>query len=734
MRNTALTKTKLIWAGLAAIALVAITVSVFATQHLMNRLLKEDARNAGMSWAQHVATTTANLHDVVVGEASSSDIEAVFGQVAAVGDIYQFSFIDRNGDVVFKTGSYHPPMDGIAEHHAHSHEENETHNSAPQNTNIAGAHEHQSTDQHGAGEQHAAHDAPSADASAGHDSHSHDHAGHAHEAPTAHTDNHGDETLHATAEVDPALSQHSVKLHTGDGSSEPLHYAEVNHPVVENGVFDYAIRLRLDQSARFDLYQNTALILSFILTVIATLAVGIPATLFVRSRERAVKANEEIHYLAKHDQMTGLLNRASFMEKLEDAFQAPQDEVDGIALFIVDLDGFKGINDGFGHDVGDELLRQLGDSLRFHDEDFDAIARLGGDEFAAFLTCPVDRELDIDGLAERTLSTLTGIFEVNGHDVATTASIGVAIYPNDAQSPADLMQKADIALYNVKTNGRNGFKRFYAGMEKSMKERRNLEALLRQAKASNSFELHFQPLFDQESRQLIGFESLLRMRDEKNNFVPPDVFIPVAEEMGMMEELGAYVLRQATKAASQWPNNLGVAVNLSPKQFESGNLCQHIEDALAQSGLEPKRLELEITESLLMTNSQRNLEELLRIKNLGVSIAMDDFGTGYSSLSYLWKFPFDKIKIDKSFLGGMSESTDKATQIVSTIIALGHTLEMRVTAEGVETEEQAEFLNAHKCDQLQGFLLGRPMAQEKLEGYIRSTSPEAIRRLAVGGS
>jgi EAL domain-containing protein (putative c-di-GMP-specific phosphodiesterase class I) len=223
------------------------------------------------------------------------------------------------------------------------------------------------------------------------------------------------------------------------------------------------------------------------------------------------------------------------------------------------------------------------------------------------------------------------------------------------------------------------------------------------------------------------------MRDEKNNFVPPDVFIPVAEDMGMMEELGALILKEATKAATQWPNELGVAVNLSPKQFESGKLCQHIKNALEESGLDPKRLEIEITESLLMNNSQRNLEELLRIKDLGVSVAMDDFGTGYSSLSYLWKFPFDKIKIDKSFLSGMTEATDKANQIVSTIIALGHTLEMRVTAEGVETEAQAEFLNAHRCDQLQGFLLGRPMPQDKLRAYIEAMPEQEPENIVVVG-
>lgn len=270
----------------------------------------------------------------------------------------------------------------------------------------------------------------------------------------------------------------------------------------------------------------------------------------------------------------------------------------------------------------------------------------------------------------------------------------------------------------MKTNGRNGYAFFERGMEKRMKKRRNMEALLRQARHDQAFELHFQPLFDQKSRALIAFETLVRMRDEKGEFVPPDVFIPVAEDMGMMEELGEFILREATKTAMNWPDQVGLAVNLSPKQFESGKLLSIVSSALVRSGLKPERLELEITESLLMSNSQRNLRQLELLKEIGVSIAMDDFGTGYSSLGYLWKFPFDKIKIDKSFLGGMENVDEKANQIVSTIIALGHTLEMCVTAEGVETEAQAEFLNAHKCDQLQGFLLGRPMPAEEIDKFI----------------
>lgn len=690
--------------GLFAIGVATIGASVVAAQKVMDDLLRKDAISAGMGWAQHVARTTDGLDAVVSGYAPASDVEGVLGKLAAVGDIYQFAFISPHGELIFKTGSYHPPAEaGEAAHHAHSHDP------APQ---LGADVEHIQHDNHTTHAASASNTPTSHDHGA-HDDHAHDHA--APQEPQTHGE-HDHAAAYPGSSTQPHL-QHSAKLMIGDGETDPIHFAEVNHPVTVNGEIQYVIRLRLDQTERFEIYQAAVSTLSIILASIVLLAVGIPALLALRSRKQAELADQQVHFLARHDPLTGLLNRSSFLDQLEHAAQTRRGINEQIGLFIIDLDGFKGINDGFGHDVGDELLRQLADSLKFQGEDLDAIARLGGDEFAAFVSFDPD-EVDLHDLANHTLASLTGIYEVNGHDVVTTASIGVALCPDDAELPAELMQKADIALYNVKTNGRNGYAFFERGMEKRMKKRRNMEALLRQARHDQAFELHFQPLFDQKSRALIAFETLVRMRDEKGEFVPPDVFIPVAEDMGMMEELGEFILREATKTAMNWPDQVGLAVNLSPKQFESGKLLSIVSSALVRSGLKPERLELEITESLLMSNSQRNLRQLELLKEIGVSIAMDDFGTGYSSLGYLWKFPFDKIKIDKSFLGGMKNVDEKANQIVSTIIALGHTLEMCVTAEGVETEAQAEFLNAHKCDQLQGFLLGRPMPKEEIDRFI----------------
>jgi len=701
--------------GLIAIGVATIGASVYAAQKVMDDLLRKDAISNGMSWAQHVANTTDGLDAVVSGYAPASDVESVLGKLAAVGDIYQFAFISAHGELIFKTGAYHPPAEGgTAEHHAHSHD---TAPALGSDVNYVAHQSHQHDDtptEHQNHDEHA-HDAHDHGSHAGHTTNE---AAHDHAAPIvaeAHT-SHDHLAISPNTDL-PAHLQHYAKLMVGDGEIEPIHFAEVNHPVEMNGEAKYVIRLRLDQTERFETYRHAVSTLSIILASIVLLAVGIPALFSLRSRKQAELADQQVHFLARHDPLTGLLNRSSFLDQLEHASDTRRGVNEQIGLFIIDLDGFKGINDGFGHDVGDELLRQLADSLKFQGEDLDAIARLGGDEFAAFVSFDPD-EVDLHDLANHTLAALTGIYEVNGHDVVTTASIGVAVSPDDAELPAELMQKADIALYNVKTNGRNGYAFFERGMEKRMKKRRNMEALLRQARHDQAFELHFQPLFDQQSRDLIAFETLVRMRDEKGEFVPPDIFIPVAEDMGMMEELGEFILREATSAAMHWPNHVGLAVNLSPKQFESGKLVSIVSSALVRSGLKAERLELEITESLLMSNSQRNLRQLELLKDIGVSIAMDDFGTGYSSLGYLWKFPFDKIKIDKSFLGGMENVDEKANQIVSTIIALGHTLEMCVTAEGVETEAQADFLNEHKCDQLQGFLLGRPMPREEIDKFI----------------
>lgn len=656
-------KRLVIFAGIFTLSIVV--ASIFMTQTILNRLLIQDARTDGMNWAQSVADQTQNIDLLLTGTPSFSLTERILGRLSAVGNIYSFEFIAPDGTLMFKTGAYHPPAEEIgAEHHAHSH-------SSP--TPLATSSTTPVVDH----------------------AHEHDHS----DAPA----------------VDGEHADHSVQLAVGDGYNDPLHFAEVNHPIIRNGTLAYSIRVRVDQSERFDLYQDAVWQITGVLGATAFFVVGIPAFFNLRSRKQAALADRRAHYLAKHDHMTGLANRPNFLEKLEQACIEIEDRDEIIALVSIDVDNFKEINDGYGHDVGDELLVQFAGQLKYECEHFESIARIGGDEFAAFGYFENDSTASqfIDELQRN----LSHPYEVKGHNMIATASIGAAFYPEKADNVVDLMKKSDIALYAAKTDGRNCAAIFADHMENKIAERRELESILRRAVHNNDFELYFQPLYCQQKQKACGFEALMRLRDLNGEFVSPDKFIPIAEEMGIMDELGFQILKKGTRTAVTWPNDMRIAVNLSAAQFESGQLVNHVRQALAESKLPANRLELEITESLLMQNTQRNLRQLNAIKELGVSIAMDDFGTGYSSLGYLWQFPFDKIKIDRSFLGGDENSNDKAMQVISTIIALGHSLEMRVTAEGVETESQVAMLNQLNCDQLQGFYLGRPTPEAELSKY-----------------
>ncbi len=660
---------------IASLFTISIAVaSIFMTQTIMDRLLRQDARTDGMGWAQSVADQTHNLDALLTGEPSFSLTERILGRLSTVGNIYSFEFLAPDGTRLFKTGSYHPATGAdAAAYHAHEH-------AGPSPVATAST-------------------TPMTDMTAEHTQGAE--AGNAHD--------------HSSPKVQGDHAKHMVRLATGNGFNDPLHFAEVTHPILKDGELAYSLRVRVDQTERFDLYQAAVWQITAVLAATALLVVGIPAIFHMRSRKQAELADRRAHYLAKHDPMTGLANRTNFLEKMQTACAEIGDGDGIIVLLSIDVDNFKEINDGYGHDVGDELLVQFAGQLKYECEHFDSIARIGGDEFAAF--CRFDSEAEADEFVEALQRALSHPYEVKGHNMIATASIGAAYFPSKAENVTDLMKKSDIALYAAKTEGRNCAAIFAEHMEDEIAERRELEAILRRAVHNSDFELYFQPLYCQLKYQACGFEALMRLRDAKGNFIPPDKFIPVAEEMGIMDELGFQILNKGTKAAMKWPDHMRLAVNLSAAQFESGSLVDHVHAALEESKLPAARLELEITESLLMQNTQRNLRQLNALQELGVSIAMDDFGTGYSSLGYLWQFPFDKIKIDRSFLGGDEKDNAKAMQVISTIIALGHSLEMRVTAEGVETERQVEMLNKLKCDQLQGFYLGRPAPEAELSKY-----------------
>jgi diguanylate cyclase (GGDEF)-like protein/PAS domain S-box-containing protein len=428
------------------------------------------------------------------------------------------------------------------------------------------------------------------------------------------------------------------------------------------------------------------------------------------------EAQEQIAYMAHHDALTGLANRTLLIEKLSDALDTTGLQHGGVAVHFIDLDRFKSVNDTLGHDGGDFLLKTVAERLREVIRTDDVVARLGGDEFVIVQTGVKNKE-QAEGLAQRVIDTVIAPVELREHTIIATVSVGIALAPEDGTNPEGLLKSADLALYRAKAEGRNCVRFFQPEMDAEMQSRCRLEWVIRDAVMYNRFELHYQPLFEMSDRRLIGFEALIRLPTEDGALIPPLEFIPVAEDLRLIGKIGAWVLREACRTATTWPENLIVAVNLSPAQFSVG-FSGVVAATLKETGLAAHRLELEITETLLLGNSQVIMPELHALKAMGVAIVMDDFGTGYSSLSYLWRFPFDKIKIDRSFMQGFEGSNHDASAVVKTIIAMGRELNMRVTVEGVETAAQAAFLDKIDSDQAQGYFFGRPVPASEVGSHI----------------
>ncbi|WP_420223688.1 putative bifunctional diguanylate cyclase/phosphodiesterase [Pigmentiphaga litoralis] len=421
------------------------------------------------------------------------------------------------------------------------------------------------------------------------------------------------------------------------------------------------------------------------------------------------KIEIKLAHMARHDALTGLPNRVLFREHMEQTLrQQPRDT--GLAVLSLDLDGFKNVNDSLGHPMGDALLQAVAERLRGCTRETDLVARLGGDEFA-IIQKDVPQLADTRALANRIVEALNAPFEIDSQLIQIGASVGIAtlkdVLPAQGPLAADLFLKsADLALYRAKSEGRGTYRFFEAEMDALHEARRSLEVALRVALERQEFELFYQPLVNTAQQEISGFEALLRWNHPQRGVVSPMDFIPVAEELGLIKHIGRWVLHEACREAAGWPENVNIAVNLSSIQFRNHDLVGDVASALALSGLAPNRLELEITESLLLQDNAAVLATLHQLRKLGVSISMDDFGTGYSSLSYLQKFPFDKIKIDQSFIQRLSEQD--SVSIVRAVISLGRSLGMSILAEGVETAEQLKVLQAEGCWDIQGYLVSPP--------------------------
>ena len=432
----------------------------------------------------------------------------------------------------------------------------------------------------------------------------------------------------------------------------------------------------------------------------------------------------KIEYMAHHDSLTGLANRVLLNDRLEHALGRAQHE-EMVAVHHLDLDQFKAVNDTFGHPCGDRLLRVVAERLRGLVGEADTIARMGGDEFVIVQTAIAD-PAGATSLAQGVIKQLSEPYDIDGQQAVIGVSIGISVGPGDGSSPDKLLRNADLALYRAKSDGRGTFRFFEPAMDLQMQARRIMEQDLRKALPAGEFELHYQPVVNLASKEISGFEALVRWNHPTKGMISPADFIPLAEEIGFIVPMGEWIIRQACATAARWPDDLHVAVNISAIQFRSPGLMQVIVGALAASGLAPTRLEIEITECVLLHNREATLAVLHQLRALGIRIAMDDFGTGYSSLTYLQSFPFDKIKIDRSFVKNITENSS-SLNIVRAVAALANGMGMTATAEGVETAEQLDRIASEGCTEMQGFLFSRPLPAAEIERqFLSGRGPKEV--------
>jgi diguanylate cyclase len=442
----------------------------------------------------------------------------------------------------------------------------------------------------------------------------------------------------------------------------------------------------------------------------------------VEDRTRGLEAaNRQLRHLATHDALTGLPNRILLEDRLSQAIAHAARDGHSFAVAVFDLDRFKVVNDSFGHNAGDTLLKEVAARLQGVARSIDTVVRLGGDEFVMIID-NLAQPADAQAVAQRALAALHQPLRIGEQDIHSSASIGIALYPQDGSSVETLMAHADAAMYCVKQQGRNDVQFFTPGMDAATQDRGKLESDLHHALARGQFVLHYQPKVDAQTGLLRGAEALIRWLHPERGQVPPATFIPLAEECGLIEAIGNWVIREACRQARAWQDEgltpTRVAVNLSAFQFRNGTLLATIREALEKYRLDPAFLEVEITESALMSDPEESVSILRKLSEMGVLVSVDDFGTGYSSMSYLQRFPIDKLKIDRTFISDVTSSNDDAS-IVSAIVSLGHTLKLKVIAEGVETPEQLEFLQMLGCDQYQGYHFSKPMPASEFAELIR---------------
>jgi diguanylate cyclase (GGDEF)-like protein len=523
----------------------------------------------------------------------------------------------------------------------------------------------------------------------------------------------GDVRPSAVREV--AASGIFVKSRAGRADVEPDVIGEAIVPIVIDRELHGYLLLEIDETKRRDSTQSVITKLAATLLGLLLLAFGAPAVAFLRQTRKKERAEDQLEYLAYHDGLTGLKNRSSISRILDHTISETAAGL-SCAVHMIDLDNFKGINDTKGHDAGDMLLQEVAKRLVKVCEGSAEVGRLGGDEFV-IIQRNVRKSSQVEALAQQIINTMKKPVSFNGAELDTGASIGASLHPIDGKTSADLLKSADTALYVAKRDGRGCYRMFKPEYDAKMQRRSAVEAKVRQALIHGGFTLAYQPIFNLATKRIVSLEALLRLHDGELGHITPGEFIPIAEEAGLIEEVGDWVIAEACRSLALLPSQLRLAINLSAVQFYRGDVVSTVMKAIAATKIDPRRLELEITESLLLKNSAEVQDKIGRLKALGCTLALDDFGSGYSSLSYLWRYPFDKIKIDREFVAALSSNPD-VEGIVEIILHLAKKLKMIVTAEGIETYDQELILASLGCDQVQGFLYSKPVSMADLAPFF----------------
>lgn len=647
----------LLGAGLTLFLVAAVWAAFLVTSHAVNGLLHQDAEAEGEAWARYLAANVKDLGEIVTGASPSAESMAFFEKAQKVGNVFLYKIYAPSGTLRLSS--------------------NELDEESPEAESIV-----------------------------------------AHNPVVAGAVLRGDTVVEVKNGRD--AEEEGEEKEAELGSERPAFYSETYVPVKLDGKVIGIMEAYVDQSAKGAAFHTRIEGVAFALAGIIAVAFGLPAFGFTWRTWQKREADLRAEFLAQHDALTEILNRARFMHDLEAAITLGCP----VVVHTIDINRFKDVNDTLGPAVGDEILRQVARRLQALGSKQDLLARLGGDQFA--LAEIVRNMGQVTRTARRVIAALGETYHLSDRDIEISVSVGSAVAPAHGQDAATLLRNAEIALTHSKSAGPASRSLFRPEMDAELQAQRELETHLRNAVANETFQLVFQPLVRATDGRLAGFEALLRLPKDGGGHISPAVFVPLAERLGLISTIGDWVIRKACSVAAAWPSQLTIAVNLSPVQFEDGEIVERVRDALNASGLAAKRLELEITEGLLLSDSDSVMRQLADLKALGVRIAMDDFGTGYSSLNYLWKFPFDKLKIDQSFVRALGGGDEHLASVIQAIVALGQSLAMTITAEGVETEAQAEFLRQVGCHQLQGFHLGRPMPLDRLPAEILKDFRSAI--------